>query len=244
MTPTIKRFDPLMLWGIMITVFLHVSIVGGSLAYRRWTMAKAPASNEPSYVVAKLVRLGKPRDPKLLPRKIVSKPPTEKVPALNLSADANDRPNPPKQEAKKELSLEERLSQSFNKVETLEQAEEEIAAEGSPDGVASGTETEASEGDLYMTRIADLWNRTWSLPAIIPQEEAKTLYVLMTLKINRDGTIEFPLTIDRPSGNAHFDGSIETAWRQIAAIPLPPPERLDAMLSQGLALKLTWKGLQ
>jgi phenylpropionate dioxygenase-like ring-hydroxylating dioxygenase large terminal subunit len=197
-------------------------------------------------VVARLVRLGKKREPKKLPNKVLPRPPTKKVEAVSYEADASDPPQPKKKKEKpdRDATLGDRMRRSLDKAALFEAAQAEIEAEGDPSGVVGGTATEAGEGDAYMTRIADLWNRTWTLPVIIPREEAKQLSVLLVLKIDREGTIEFPIAFDKSSGNDYFDSSIRAAWQEIRRLPLPPPDRMASILANGLALKLTWKGLQ
>jgi hypothetical protein len=95
-----------------------------------------------------------------------------------------------------------------------------------------------------MTKLADLWDRHWDLPAIIARGEAKKLFVLIELRIDRKGKIQFPLKFDRKSGNAHFDNSIIAAWQSIKQIPVPPPDRFASILANGLPLRLTYRGLQ
>ena len=107
-----------------------------------------------------------------------------------------------------------------------------------------GTAKTAGEGDMYMTRIADKWNRTWSLPSIIPRDEARKLYVLIVVRVDKAGKIQFPIKFDRRSGNKHFDSSVETAWQQIKEIPVASPDRMASILAHGLALKLNWRGMQ
>lgn len=238
------RRDPLPLWGLLGTLLVHGGLVG-AVIYLRQAQAE-PAGPQPAYVVARLVRLGKPRDRRLLPQRLAAPPPTRPPEAPSYDAEATDPPRTtaPKPEPDREAVVGDRLRQALEKAALLDEGAQQIAAEGQADGVAGGTATEASAGDAYITRIADLWLRTWSLPAIIPAEEATRLYALVVVRIDATGAIQFPIAFDRPSGNDHFDGSIRAAWQRIGQLPVPPPERLAAVLANGLALKLTWKGVQ
>ena len=238
-----KRFEPIAIAGMVITVLLHGGIIGGVLFYRAMLAAAQKPPPPPSYVVAKLLRLGKPKDEKKMPNKITPQMATRKEEGVDYSADADDAPAR-KKKKDKEVKEADKMRASLDKMELLAAAQQEIEQEGSPDGVAGGTATKASGGDAYMTRIADLWNRNWSLPAIIPREEAKKLYVLIVLQIDKSGNISSPLQFDRKSGNAHFDNSIIAAWKAIKKIPKPPPDRYAAILANGLGLKHTWRGLQ
>ena len=246
------------LFGLVVTALLHGGLIAAVVIQR--AALNAEAAEAPKYVVAKLVRLGKPRDKKLVPNKVVA-PPVQAEPPKPVPID----PTPEKPKAVKEekpskraerkrerpktrrtetkQSARERLDRALARAETLAKADREIEQEGQLDGVPTGTVDTAEEGDRYMTRIADLWNRAWSLPAIIPRDEAKELYVLIVLRIDRDGQIQFPIRFDRRSGNVHFDSSVTDAWKRIGALPLPPPDRLARILANGLALKLNWRGL-
>ena len=240
-----RGFEPIAMWGLIVTVLLHGGAIMGVILYRKALLAAdAPPPPLGSYVVAKLVRLGKPRDPRKLPNKIVPQEATKKAEGLDLSADADDAPARKKKRDLRRVKVGDKIKDALDKAELLAQAQKEIEGEGSPNGVRGGTARTAQDGDPYMTRIADIWNRTWSLPAIIPREEARKLFVLLVLKIDNTGKIKFPIQYDRKSGNAHFDNSIEAAWRQIKQIPKPPPDRFASILANGLPLKLNWKGLQ
>lgn len=239
-----KRFDPIAILGFAVTALLHGVVIVGVFMYRAHLEAAQKPPPPGSYVVAKLVRLGKPRDPNKLPNKIVPRKATRKPEGIDYTADADDAPARKKKRPDRDAEVSDKLRASLDKAELLAQAQQDIEAEGSPDGVVGGTAKSAAEGDAYMTRIADLWNRTWSLPAIIPRSEARQLYVLMTLNIDKSGNIKLPIEFDRRSGNTHFDNSIISAWARIKKIPVPPPDRFASILANGLPLKLNWKGMQ
>ena len=231
-------------FGFIVTLLLHGGSVGGIILYRASLEAAQRPAPPPSYVVAKLVRLGKPKDAKKMPNKRVPLAATKKVEGIDLTADANDAPARKKPKKDRSAKEADKMQASLDRAELMAAAQQEIEQEGSPDGVAGGTARTASEGDAYMTRIADLWNRAWSLPSIIPREEAKSLFVLLVLNIDKNGRLQFPLQFDKSSGNAHFDNSVKAAWKKIGKIPLPPPDRFAAILANGLGLKHTWRGLQ
>jgi hypothetical protein len=239
-----KGFEPIQIFGLVVTALLHGGALAGVLFYRQTLLASQLPPPTESYVVAKLVRLGKPKDEKKMPDKVVPQAATRKEEGVDYTADAEDAPARKKKPEDRDALLSKKEQSSLDKAELLAQAQREMDVEGSPDGVVGGTASKASDGDPYMTKIADLWNRTWALPSIIPREEAKSLYVLVVLKIDGGGKIQFPITFDRRSGNAHFDNSILAAWQQIKEIPIPPPDRFASILANGLALKLNWKGLQ
>lgn len=239
-----KGFEPITIVGLVVTALLHGGAIAGILLYRKSIEAAEKPPPEPSYVVAKLLRLGKPKDPKKLPDKIVPQESTTTPEGVDYSADANDAPAKKKKETDRDAKLSDKIRHSLDKADLLADAQREIDQEGDPNGVAGGTATKASGGDAYMTKVADLWERTWSLPGVIPKGEAERLYVLITLHIEPSGKIILPLKFDRRSGNDVFDASIEAAWRTIERLPQPPPDRFASILANGLRLKHNWKGLQ
>lgn len=239
------KFDAMTVVAVIVTLLLHGGVVA-AIYVKRVVLVDQPPPPQ-AFVVARLVRLGKKRNPRKLPNKIVPQAPTKKQETVNLNADANDAPNkkkPKKPRPDRDAAIDDRMRHALEKAALMEQAQREIEAEGDPSGVVGGTATEAGEGDPYMTRIADLWNRTWSLPVIIPKDEAKRLYVLMVLRVDGQGNIQLPIEFDRSSGDPHFDNSVKAAWAQIRRVPAPPPERRASILANGLALKLTWRGIQ
>lgn len=240
-----RHFEPVMIVGLVVTLLLHGGAVVGLILYKRAqaaALAQAPPLGK--YVVAKLVRLGKKRDEKKLPNKIVPQMPTEKVRGVNLDAAADDKPITKRRPRNRDAKVSDKLRNSLDKAALFAKVQPDVEQEGDPNGVRGGTATSGSKGDIYMTRLADLWNRNWSLPSIIGRDKAKKLYVLVVLRIDKGGRVQFPLKFDRKSGNAHFDASIIAAWKRIATIPLPPAERLASVLANGLPLKLNWKGLR
>ncbi|RKG59283.1 energy transducer TonB, partial [Corallococcus sp. CA054B] len=63
---------------LVVSVVGHVAVVAAALFYAGFTSApKVNLDQKP--INASLVRLGKPRDPKLLPRKEVAQPPPKEV---------------------------------------------------------------------------------------------------------------------------------------------------------------------
>src|SRR5690606_18847752 len=64
--------------GVAVSLLAHVAMFGGALAYAHWTPPRVVPETP---IVAKLVRLGKPRDEKLLPRLPTAAPPPPPAPA-------------------------------------------------------------------------------------------------------------------------------------------------------------------
>ncbi|MCK5800352.1 MAG: TonB C-terminal domain-containing protein [Deltaproteobacteria bacterium] len=239
-----RGFEPVALVSLIVTVLLHGGALAGVIVYER---KQAEATKPPpprKYVVAKLVRLGKVRKKHALPDKEVPRVSTVKKTGVSYDGDADAKPHIKKKRRDRDAKISDRLRSSFDKAAAFAKIQPDRDVEGSPDGVRGGTAKKASRGDRYMTRIADIWNRTWSLPSIITPGQAKKLYVLVVIKLGAGGKITFPITFDHKSGNAHFDASIRSAWSRIKRLPLPSGDRLASVLANGLALRLTWRGMR
>ena len=240
-----RGFEPMAIVGLVFTLLMHGGAIGGVLWYRQAQANKAQPPPVGQYVVAQLVRLGKKRDPKKLPNKIVPQLPTRKPEGVSYDAEPDDKPKPKKRRREnRDAQLSDRMRSSLDKAALFAKVQPDVPQDGDPNGVRGGTSTTGSAGDLYMTRIADLWNRSWSLPSIISPDAAKNLYVLVIVRIDSAGRVQLPIKFSRKSGNEHFDASIVASWTKIGTIPLPPGDRLASVLANGLALKLTWKGMR
>jgi hypothetical protein len=253
-----RRFDPVALWGLLASVITHGAIAAVVVQKHGCSLNDADANKGPSFIAASLVKgnsmdapmdvqgpMGEqtPKQKKALPDKVVPQQATQKPESLNLGADAHDKASTKKTE--KKLPVKDDLSSAFDRAKTLYDASQpsQTAAGSKKWGVRYGT-ANSGKGDVYFTRIADLWNRNWALPAIIPGGEAKKLYVLVAIRIDSKGEIQFPVKFHRRSGNSHFDASVDTAWRKIKQLPIPPPDRFASILAHGLRLKLNWNGIQ
>ncbi|MCA9665225.1 MAG: TonB family protein [Myxococcales bacterium] len=237
-----QKFEPMFLVGILVTAILHVGSVVGILIYRSRTAQAVRPPPPPSYVVAKLIRKGVKKPKKKLPDKIVPRAETIKKKAIDINADADAAPNKKKRPDKPRAKLDDKQREALKKLQALAKAQRDIEQEGDPKGVRGGA-SNARDGDRYMTRIADLWNRNWSLPAVIPRDVAKKLNCYVTLTIDKTGKIT-NVKIDRSSGNQHFDSSIKLAWARIKQLPIPPPDRLASYLAHGLRFRLNWRGMR
>jgi len=226
----------------IIAALIHVIVVLPLIF--GFSFEKTPPKEE-KYLVAKLVRLGKKKEKKTLPQKVVTPTPAKVQAKVDYNAKIDDKPKvkpKKKKKDKKKVDLADKARSALDRIEQINKVTAPPDVEGDPNGVAHGQALSAAEGDAYMTRIADLWNRTWSLPAVIEQNDAKKLYVKAVIKISSSGVVRHPIRITRSSGNTQFDDSIIAAWSMISRVPVPPDSQ-QHLVRTGLKLKLTWKGL-
>lgn len=88
--------------GIVASLLAHALVFGGALVYARYTPPRVVPEKP---IVAKLVRLGKPRDEKLLPRLPSAPPPPPKAAAAPQPPPAAPQPPPQAAEPAKTVAL-------------------------------------------------------------------------------------------------------------------------------------------
>ena len=154
-----KGFEPIAIWGLVVTVLLHGGAILGVILYRRALLAAQSAPPPGSYVVAKLVRLGKPRDPKKLPNKIVPREATRKEEGIDYSADANDAPA--RKKKKHEGRDSDRLRNALNQTARFAAAQSDLEAEGSPDGVWLRARTRAAGWTFSLAARGHVGSPPW-----------------------------------------------------------------------------------
>jgi hypothetical protein len=107
-----------------------------------------------------------------------------------------------------------------------------VEGEGSPDGVKEGTETDPLKAralSAYHAKILAFLNRRFVAPspeeAQVSCEEAKKLSASATVTIGGDRQIT-AFSVSRPSGNAVFDGRVQSTLSGMVGEQLPPPPPL------------------
>lgn len=121
------------------------------------------------------------------------------------------------------------------------------APRGHREGVAEGTVEDPALKHLlatYGVRVMHDVKRRWSVPTVIPAEEAKVLSAMVFVKLSADGHVVH-YALRKRSGNAHFDMSVERAVKAFqpggARLTMPTDPRLKAeVLRRGLRLR-SWK---
>lgn len=222
---------------LSLSLALHVALVGGILALR--ALSPAPVlklDQEP--IKASLVRLGKPRDQKLLPRKeeLPPPPPAEKV-ATPVPAPAEPpppapRPGPalekdppaPRPASKEKVASDEsrkKLFGAFDKLSRTPRTEVE-PPEGALDGEVDG-DAARQEGDRYLGLVTSRVKRHYDVSETISPDKRLSLRAEVFIRISRTGDV-VDAKLVRASGNELFDAAVLAAVKR--ASPLPPPPAL------------------
>lgn len=169
---------------------------------------------------ASLVRLGTPRNEKLLPTK-----PSEEAPPTTPVFTGKKAPkvDPKKNTAKNSRAL----SDAFKKVERPNDGE------GSPDGDPEGT-SDHEEGVRYFGILQSGIQRRYDVSDAIPEQERRHLMAEVTLRLDFTGAV-IATQLRKSSGNSTFDAAVLRAVAQAAPFPPPPPEIRDELQSIGIA---------
>jgi protein TonB len=229
---------------LVVSVAMHALLLG-SAAILSWAYAGPTIDLDQKPIHASLVRKGKERDDKLLPRKEELPPPPaqEKAPEPvavptkpSPAAVAIDKPDPkPAPAAKKAEKVDGKKSlfDAFNKTGKATKPEE---LEGKADGDERG-DSAVQEGERYYGLLKSIIKRNYDVSDSIPEAERITLRTVAVMKISAAGEL-LDAAISKPSGNALFDAAVLSAIKKTAPFP-PPPDALKSLLAKGLTLNFT-----
>ncbi|MEL6185379.1 MAG: hypothetical protein AAFU79_12210 [Myxococcota bacterium] len=234
------------LTGLILASFvLHGVLVGGAVIAAEWSATPRVDVNA---LPVELVSLGKPRDPKLLPRKVrrrAATSPQEAAPDPAPSAKAPDavalegkKPPKAKSRPKKKLSATARaLLEDDGEASALDDALAKLEeAEGIPEGSRLGTTTDPSQAaSAYEAQVAAVLRSRYKLPLTIPSAQRRFLEAELVLFIDRRGRlVRHAFTKRHP--NAAFMGALENLLRSVE-FPAPPSNLARTYATQGLAVR-------
>lgn len=243
------------LGGLGLSFFVHaaivVAVIVGTITGSKAIEEKAEEKLAP-FTPVDLVRLGKPREKKFLPR-IANPAPKqveEKVVNLAKKPDPKDvvikKEEPPKDAEvvkKKKPSAADVLHTLHNPNRPVNDDQ----PEGREFGVAEGNVVDDSVKHLMNTYVAQVQRavlREWRVPQTISESRAKEMAgkVQIKVRVSEDGYIT-SYNFLRRSGDAQFDSSVEEAVRRFmvrfGGRKLPQPARDDVgrvVVQKGLIL--------
>jgi protein TonB len=232
---------------LALSLAAHLVVVGVGAALSQ--LRSGPrVSLDQKPIKATLVRLGKKRDERLLPRKEALPPPPQEVKAAEPPApDAPPppppsptsvpvpAPAPPQKSQPGERTAEERRKALFSAFDkSAKQAPTEEEPEGEEDGDALGDAARA-EGERYYGLLQSAIRRYYTLSNAIPEAERRSLKALVTLRIGRKGEL-LDVELAQPSGNSEFDNGVVAATRKAAPFA-PPPEHLRDEVQEGITFR-------
>lgn len=254
-------------WAWAASMALHALVFGGAFATSLVQGCGGRREAEKP-VVAKLVRLGEPREKHLLPR-IPKAPPTpparrdapEVKPGKELNAPAKEAPpKPPEPPAKAEAKeptptaapeppaqaaapkntepKTNELDDILQRFAAADQVGEAEALPGQADGDPMGDAEEAAEGERYLALVQRRLRDHYVLPSTIPEAERIRLSAIVRIHIQTSGRIA-RYEIERSSGNPQFDAALEAAVTRASPLP-PPPDHLLRTFSEGFPVRFRY----
>lgn len=224
---------------IALSLGLHIGLAAGWLFFPDLT-PRRPIDLDDAVVKTKLVKLGKPRDEKLLPRLQASAPP----PDASKKAPPTDTPTPdnPQKTAEKQPSAADILKDFKEKNQTkdindiIRDRLGEPDDEGQLDGDREGVALEGEIKDAYFARVTAAIQRNHEVSATISPEELVRLRAVVEFKIGADGTIS-DVKIRDSSGNDIYDNGVIAAAKRASPVPAPPPPVRD-LAARGVAVNV------
>ncbi len=222
--------DPRIGWlgpGLALAIGLHLAVVAAALFLPKLLDRPHPVRKP---VIAHLVALGKPRDPRLLPRK-ESEPPAGAAPA-----SAPQKPGAPAKSApQRQLTRQEMMERAVAGAARRTRDEKpDPERAGQETGSPSGTAANAEEGEKYFGEVEDRIHANYVVPSVISERERLYLSATVVIYIGRDGTI-VKHVMTKPSGNSFIDQALVLAIQR-TRLPAPPPELARLVRDEGLEI--------
>jgi TonB family protein len=220
------------------SVLVHAVLLGLVLGYGALT-ARPMLDVDQEPIRATLVRLGTPRDEKLLPRiEELPPPPKEQAPppapAPAVVPSPPTAPEPAKTKAPGEKTGDERqkLLGAFDK---MSKAKRPPQTSGALDGDPSGDSAEA-EGERYYGQLSAQVKRFYDVSETIPDQDRVHLVAQVALFIDPTGQLA-RFRLAKSSGNDLFDSAVLAAVKRAAPFA-PPPDHLRTPLQKyGIVLQ-------
>jgi TonB family protein len=237
---------------ITFSLFGHAGLLLAVGLYTTF-FAAPPMVLDQKPIRATLVRLGKPRDEKLLPRKEEPPPPPPKkveaapapptptppepakvaVPIPGMKPEPAAKPTPQKGEAKGE-DRRNRLFGAFDKFSKSKPQEE---LDGAEDGDPNG-DSATAEGERYFGLLSSQVRRHYNVADTIPENERLYLKAQVAMRLNRTGEV-LDARLAKASGNVLFDSAVLAAVKKASPFSPPPDHLRDALQKSGIVLEFS-----
>jgi TonB family protein len=214
--------------GLVITLALHAGIFAAIAAARE--KEPPPLVINRDFVVAEMVKLGKPRDKFWLPR--ITQPQRSTAPpdALKVADDPNAKAAPKEAPRPEDPTISKDLRRALERAKKLEQlAVPEEPEEGSLTGSKLGTSNHET-GDAYQAQVVGALTPNYNVPAGVNVDAINSNPPEITFHIGADGSIT-GVKLTKPSGNSFVDDACVDAAKLTGKVP-PPPAGVHGMRVQ------------
>ena len=223
--------DPRIGWlgpGLVLAIALHVAVVAAAFFLPR-LLDRPHALRRP--VIAHLVALGKPRDPRLMPRKEAEAPAAAAPASVPEKAGAPSKSVPSSRQLTRQELRERALAGAARRTKD-EKPDPERA--GQETGSPTGTAANAEEGEKYFGEVEDRIHANYVVPSVISERERLYLSATVVIYIARDGSI-VKHVMTKPSGNTFIDQALVLALQR-TRLPAPPAELAKLVRDEGLEI--------
>jgi outer membrane biosynthesis protein TonB len=223
--------------GLALAVGLHAVVFGAAFVLPHF-FDRAPPLRKP--IIARMVALGKPRDPHLLPRRESPPPAASAAPAPGpVAPPATPRtpgtaPSAEKRAPTRQELMQRALARAAGRAVTEPKEEPDPERAGQATGSAEGTAQSAEEGDAYFTAVHDAILENYVVPSVISERERLFLSASVVAFIGPAGQI-LKHEFQKKSGNAFFDQALELAIQR-TKLPPPPAELAKSLRDTGVVL--------
>jgi TonB family protein len=206
--------------GLVITIALHGGLFAAIAAAN--SHEDTPLVVNRDFVVAEMVKLGKPRDKFWLPRLTQPQRSTAPVDALKVAEDPNAKAAPKEAPRPDDPTISKDLKRALDRARKLEAlAVPEEPDEGSLTGSKLGT-SNTEQGDQYLAEVKGLLTQNYALPAGISPGDVATPPEVR-FRIGEDGTLS-EIKLMKSSGNSFADDACVSAAQQTRKVSAPPPK--------------------
>ena len=233
--------------GLAPTVLLSLLVHGSIFGYIVYAQSLTPKIQPFESVPVELVRLGKPKDPKLLPRLAPKaspkaspdpEPTAQKLPTKS-DDDAVALETAKKKKKKKSTAQNQKLSNRAEKLlsgASLDRALEKLdEVEGQEDGVVGGTSTDPSKAAKgYAAQLSQTLRQSYALPETIPASQRRFLRAEVLLRIDAQGNIQRYSFVQRHPNTA-FMTALEALLTRLK-LPAPPAEIRSQVQDPGITV--------
>ena len=224
----------------LLSVALIVSVAAHIVLFGAWVMwpstTKTAVNLDEAIIKTRLVKLGKPRDEKLLPRLPTSPPPPPRLddkptPTIEPPKTPDTKPDP-KAVAKPSASdILDRFKTDAERPKDLSDLIKdrlgEPTDEGRADGDADGSALDGEVTASYFARVQARIQNSMEVSSVLTDEEQVRLRAVLCVKIAEDGTLS-DITV-KSSGSQIYDADVRAAAGRASPVPAPPlPARRQA----------------
>lgn len=212
-----------------------------ALIFAIWAAAAAAAPAPPKRLLtARLVQLGTPRKPELLPTlaapaRAIKRPPPPTPPAPSKTPPAPLTAAAAEPKAAAAAALGSAAAPQTSTRSALDRLRREVM--GAADGSAQGDTDVAAQGDRYAKEVTDCLRQHWVIEGMDAQGVLGR-HALVLIRIGPDGRI-LAHRILTGSGQAAVDNAVSRAVRGCGRVSPPPAAWRDRLRRDGMEIDFT-----